>query len=73
MKQSCVVTILVTLSCILNCFHVCHRVGRRALERLYGITLPPPEEWEDADKPPRAYDVLHAYGCKWKLQVQILK
>ncbi|KAL8560637.1 hypothetical protein ACOMHN_062882 [Nucella lapillus] len=42
---------------------VCHHVGRGALEALYHLNLPPPEEWEDQDKAPSAYDLLQAYGA----------
>lgn len=42
---------------------VCHRVGRRALEALYHLNFPPPEESEDPDTAPSAYDVLQAYGA----------
>ena len=41
---------------------VCRLVGRGLLQAAYNLNLPPPEPWEDADKPPTAHDLLDAYG-----------
>ncbi|KAK7093774.1 large subunit GTPase 1 homolog [Littorina saxatilis] len=41
---------------------VCERIGREAFQGTYNINLPPPEEWEDPDKGPGAYELLHHYG-----------
>ena len=56
---------LETPEMILNLRYVCERAGRAAFEGTYHINLPPPEKWEDPDKPPSAYDLLHAYGCEY--------
>ena len=42
---------------------VCQRVPRSVLERVYGLSLPPPSEGEDPHRLPTALELLSAYGC----------
>ncbi|KAL4446291.1 hypothetical protein ABPG77_003098 [Micractinium sp. CCAP 211/92] len=41
---------------------VAHRVGRRQLERVYGMHLPAPGRQEDPNRPPTAMELLRAFA-----------
>ncbi|KAL4423785.1 hypothetical protein ABPG75_001086 [Micractinium tetrahymenae] len=41
---------------------VAHRVGRRQLERVYGLHLPAPGRQEDPSRPPTAMELLRAFA-----------
>jgi len=41
---------------------VCYRIPRRVFEQMYGLTLPQPSDFEDADRPPTPYELLQQYG-----------
>ena len=45
---------------------VAHLLPRPVLERTYGLTLPPPREGEQQDRPPTSEELLNAYGCELK-------
>ena len=50
--------------CTLARTQVCQNIPRAILERTYGFYLVQPAEGEDPNRPPRANELLKAYGCK---------
>ena len=51
--------------------HVCHKIPRFILQKLYGIMLPKPAEGEDPDRPPVPLELLMSYGCKLSMLLMI--
>ena len=41
---------------------ICLRIPRRVFERMYGIQLPKPADFEDANRPPSPHELMQAYG-----------
>ncbi|KAL5014479.1 hypothetical protein ScPMuIL_008749 [Solemya velum] len=41
---------------------ICSHIPRDLLQQIYGITIPKPQEGEDPDRSPTAYELLNSYG-----------
>ncbi|VDM17923.1 unnamed protein product [Hydatigera taeniaeformis] len=42
---------------------ICEQIPREVLTALYGISIPPPKEFEDPNRPPTPHELLAAYAC----------